>query len=103
MIGGRQRRVTDPMAARLPRSQARCFRLAEAHDYAADSHCGPWQYAVEIDSLLAGGVTAIDLHWLVKSGYAEHAREVTRLSDEERVPRTAGGQLHQADLFRRDR
>ena len=65
--------------------------MAEAHDYAADSHCGPWQYAVEIDSLLAGGVTAIDLHWLVKSGYAEHAREVTRLSDEERIFRAPRG------------
>ena len=35
----------------------------------------PWQFAVEIESLVAVGITVADLNWLVQGRYAEHARE----------------------------
>ena len=52
--------------------------LAEAHDYARDAECDPWQFAVEISRFRELGLTYSDLRWLVEKGYAAHAREVTR-------------------------
>ena len=49
-------------------------QLAVARDYAQDVQVEPWQFAVEIDSLLAVEVTASDLSWLVQGGYVECAR-----------------------------
>ncbi len=58
--------------------------LAEAHDYARDARCDPWQFAVEIARLQELGLTYSDLRWLVEKGYAVHAREVTRSADQDR-------------------
>ncbi len=43
-----------------------------------------WQFAVEIGRLLAHGLETIDLRWLARMGYLQHAREVTRTRDAER-------------------
>ena len=64
--------------------QRAVVQLAEAHDYAQDLQAEPWQFAVEIESLLALGATVGDLEWLVDGGYVEQAREVTRPEDAER-------------------
>ena len=74
------------------------MQLAEAHDYALDVQVEPWQFAMEIESLVAQGVTASDLDWLVQGGYAEHAREVTRPGDSAPF-RTAA----RVELYRRGR
>ena len=85
MIGLRQRqfvgRQEEPVT---PCVQRAVVQLAEAHDYARDTEAEPWQFAVEIESLMALGATVGDLNLLVHRGYAEHAREVTRLSDTSR-------------------
>ena len=59
-------------------------QLARGLDYARDLHCSVWDFAVEIERLLAMGVTTSDLRWLVKRGYVSHAREVTTPQDPER-------------------
>ncbi len=58
--------------------------LVEAHDYARDAECDPWQFAVEISRLQELGLTYSDLRWLVEKGYAVHAHEVTRSADPDR-------------------
>ena len=55
--------------------------LVEAHDYARDAECDPWQFAVEISRLQELGLTYSDLRWLVEKGYAVHEHEVTRSAD----------------------
>jgi hypothetical protein len=49
--------------------------LLEAYHCAAELDCDPWQFAVEIDVLRAGGLTNSELRWLLQSGYADHAQE----------------------------
>ena len=41
----------------------------------------PWDFAVEMDNLLAAGLSTSDLRWLVRRGYLEHGYEVTRPQD----------------------
>jgi len=64
-----------------PPIQAAILRLAEAYNYARDTHCDLWDFAVEIDVLTAIGLSVDDLRWLVASGYARHRLEVTRRND----------------------
>jgi hypothetical protein len=70
--------------------KAALVRLAEAYDYARDMQCDLWDFAVEIDALVAVGLLPDDLRWLVTSGYVQHGREVTRHSDAARRFQPAG-------------
>jgi hypothetical protein len=56
-------------------------QLAEAGACARRMGCDPWEFAIELEVLIAEGVMANDLRWLVKKGYIEHAQEVTRARD----------------------
>ncbi len=56
-------------------------QLKQAHDYAADIECDPWEFAVEIDRLIEQGITIGDLRWFVKKGFLEHACDVTSSED----------------------
>ena len=92
MIGDLQRRIAPSAVNRIaPRIQPGVVHLAESYDYAHDVRADRWQYAVEIDSLKSLGLTPGDLRWLVKHGYAEHAREVTKPDDRQRRFRAARG------------
>ena len=64
-----------------PELCAAMAQLAKAHDYAQDLQCDPWEFAVEIERLLALGISSSDLRWLIKKGYVEHAREITHSGD----------------------
>ena len=57
------------------------MQLAEARDYATDVQCDPWQFALEIGSLLAAGVMTNDLPGLIGDGYIAHGREITKPGD----------------------
>ena len=82
MFGARQRQFVERRRERVaPCVQRAVVQLAEAHDYACDVQAELWQYAVEIESLLATGATLDDLACLVQEGQVEHAREVTRPGD----------------------
>jgi hypothetical protein len=59
-------------------------QLAHADACARSEECSPWEFAVEIESLLAEGLTTSDLRWLARKGYVEHAYEVTRPRDKTR-------------------
>jgi hypothetical protein len=61
--------------------RAALVNLAKAREYARNVDCDPWEFAVEIDRLTSLGVTTSDLRWLVRKGYVDHAREVTRPGD----------------------
>ena len=52
-------------------------QLWEAYEYSQQLRSDSWQFAVEMESLLAIGLTVSDLRWLVSKGYADHACECT--------------------------
>jgi hypothetical protein len=64
-----------------PRIEAAFMELASAGEYAHDVQRDLWQFAVEIRSLMALGLTTSDLRWLESRGYIAHAHEVTRNED----------------------
>lgn len=52
--------------------------LLQAEKYAIDTEQPRLQFAVEIDDLLAAGLTANDLRWLSAKGYVEIAAEISK-------------------------
>jgi hypothetical protein len=58
-------------------TQAGLKVLFDARAYAELAGLSVWEFAVEIRSLAALGITTNDLRWLVCQGYAAHAKEVT--------------------------
>ncbi|MGD0897241.1 MAG: hypothetical protein ABR915_05350 [Thermoguttaceae bacterium] len=74
LIGRRAKDLAPELAFALA-------QLAKARGYAQEFQCESWEFAVEIDRLLALGVTTSDLRWLIKKGYIEHAREITQFGD----------------------
>ena len=65
-------------------------RLAGALDQASDTGRDRWDFAVEIQELLAAGLTTSDLRWLVCKGYVEHAREITLPGEDGRAFQPTG-------------
>ncbi len=59
-------------------------QLEHAKACARDAQRETWDFAVEIESLLAEGLTRSDLRWLVSKGYLEHADEATRSGHQRR-------------------
>lgn len=58
--------------------------LLEAQNYADDTDSNHWDFAVGIRCLRRLGLEDSDLRWLVRKGYVNHAREITRTEDERR-------------------
>lgn len=77
------------LEGRLPRIARAFGLLRDASAYARDLGRSPWDFAVELDSLLAAGVTKADLQWMVCKAYAEHALETTSASAGQRAFRPA--------------
>ena len=77
----RFRHVITGSADVSPEASLALAQMAKAHGYACDMGVGPWEFAVEIERLIAVGATTSDLRWLVLMGYVEHAREVTQPDD----------------------
>jgi hypothetical protein len=81
---------TDKMAIdRQTLGENRCLRsalaqLAHADACARSTQSSPWEFAVEIESLIAEGLTTSDLRWLVRKGYLEQSYEITRAHDKAR-------------------
>jgi hypothetical protein len=74
--------VFDPLAISGDRGvRSALAQLTQADACARDAQCSRWDFAVEIASLVAEGLTTSDLRWLVRKGYLEHACEVTRPQD----------------------
>lgn len=64
--------------------------LLRGAEYAQRAERSAWDFAVEIAILRAHGLTETDLRWLLCMGYAEHAREITRLDEDGRQFRPLG-------------
>ncbi len=59
--------------------------LREAAEDAAGAKCAPWQFAVRLNELLAAGLSANDVRWLLTRGLADHALEIADLRATERT------------------
>ncbi len=77
-IPGEARRTEAELAAH---AGAALQELVLAWDCAREVQAAPWEFAVEIGELAALGLGRSGLRWLMKMGYAEHAREITRSRD----------------------
>jgi hypothetical protein len=79
----REQRITiDPQTIQGDRHlHSALAQLSHAAACARDAQGDRWNFAVEITSLLAAGLTTSDLRWLASKGYLEHAYEVTRPQD----------------------
>jgi len=74
--------VIDPQTISGNRSlRSALAQLAHADACAQSAQCSSWEFAVEIESLIAEGLSTSDLRWLVRKGYVEHGYEVTRARD----------------------
>jgi len=67
----------SPGRGLAPKIRAALALLAEAYDYARDTQCDAWDYAVEIGTLETVGLLPNDFRWLLRKGYVQHARETT--------------------------
>ncbi len=74
-------RAADPHGTKY---RLALIALVEAFDFAQDTQCDVWEFAVAIRRLQALGLNESDLRWLVCKGFVEHAREVTRGEDRHR-------------------
>jgi hypothetical protein len=68
-----------------PQLKAALLLLLRGWDYARRSRRDVWQLAVEIAELRSGGVTTVDLRWLLTKGYVVPAVEETRLDSQQRL------------------
>jgi hypothetical protein len=59
--------------------------LLQAYEYVRDLREDGWAFAVEIQTLIAAGMTRSDLRWLRSKGLVEHATEVTSRCDTSRM------------------
>jgi len=89
-MAGRKSDIGAPSGDLAPKFQAGLAHLAEAYHYAQDAGRDVWDFAVEIDSLSALGLTPSDLRWLVCKGYLRHACEITPPGEERRSFRPCG-------------
>jgi hypothetical protein len=58
--------------------------LRRAWECARELGESPWEFAVELSTLSAAGLTHNDVRWLVRRGYAEHGRDVSSPLDTRR-------------------
>ena len=75
---------TDPFATVTKNCCPAFQMLLRAHDCASDSCCDPWEFAVEISSIIKTLDRTV-IRWLVKRGFFSHARETTRRGDSHRT------------------
>jgi len=68
-----------------PRRAVALSLLADAFDASRETGGDPWDFALEISSLLSAGLTVNDLRWLSAMGYLQHAVEATRIEDPSRT------------------
>ena len=64
--------------------------LLEAVEYAEETSGKGWEFAVEIEQLIAKGLNPNDFRWLVRNSLVLHQREVTLEGDDGRSFRPSG-------------
>lgn len=95
---------SSPMAGSFPRPllpafQAAMAMLLRAVQYSRERSVTPWEFAVELPSLRAAGLSSADLRWLLCQGYVEHAEECSLPEKEDRQFRQGGNILTERSCF----
>ncbi len=67
--------------AMTPRRAWALALLADARAAAQETASDPWEFAVELSSLLAAGLTVNDVRWLSAMGYLRQAVETTQAKE----------------------
>jgi hypothetical protein len=70
--------------------------LLEGYEYARDLGTSPWEFAVDLEALLAAGCSPNTLRWLVRRGVVEHA-----ILDGSASAATRRGQVRRQEMFPR--
>ncbi len=83
MCGEKQRRRCAIAGAAEAGAEIRSalVLLAGADDFGLDKAADAREFSIDIGCLLGHGLETSDLRWLVRMGYLEHAREITRPAD----------------------
>ncbi len=68
----------------VPRTRLALRLLLEAWECAQRMKVSPWEFAVEIATFHAVGITNTDLRWLLSHGFVEHGIEVTAVGQPHR-------------------
>jgi len=82
--------LPGPAADLAPRLRDALGLLLVARGYAQELQLDVWDFAVELCSLQAAGLTTSDLRWLACKGYVEHAAETTPPEKDHREFRRLG-------------
>jgi hypothetical protein len=77
----------------VQRSKPALYRLLEGYELAEELQHSVWDFAVEIECLRELGITNNELRWLVCTGLARHAREISPVAEENRAFVPAAGRL----------
>jgi hypothetical protein len=85
-IGTAAERKPQVEAAAVPhrRISDTIEHLLLSHQYAVETKCDQWDFAVEIQAFLGAGASRSDLRWLICKGYVLHAEETTGLDHDRR-------------------
>ncbi len=84
MASAEQRVAVPGYLSLSPPLQEALRLLRRAETTAQDAECPVWDFAIEIDALIALGLTTCDLRLLVQRGYVAHAVEISRPNDTSR-------------------
>jgi hypothetical protein len=85
------RRSTDSSAVDVPAPVRTALRiLLEAYECAQELKRSVWDFAVEIQSIRAAGLSNSQLRWLVCKGHVAHAAEITQPDQDSRDFRRTG-------------
>ena len=79
-MGQRQQTTCASSVLEVPGLQL----LRDAWEYARDVAIDPWQFAVELQTLRAAGVSNNVLRWLIGRKFVQHGSETTRTADRRR-------------------
>jgi hypothetical protein len=82
MVANPQKLSRNHRSGKLsPAALAAIADLQQAHAYARQLGCDRWEFAVELEHLVARGATVSDLRFLAINGYVDHSREISRPGD----------------------
>lgn len=77
----------------VQRGAAALNRLLEAYEFAAELQRSVWDFALEVEYLRQLGLTNNELRWLVCTGLAKHACEISPVAEEHRAFEPSAGRL----------
>ena len=75
----------SPTDHSIPQRARRSLELLrDAFEYARQSNCDLWEFAIELEQIKQPGISISDLRWLARMDLVQHAVEVTAYNDGQR-------------------